>query len=56
MEEFLDVVDLIKLVTSGTQENTTEARDISGAGLVTSLRLRPDSEHMELSVVILTID
>ena len=29
MEEFLDVVDLIKVVTSGTQENTVEAGDVS---------------------------
>ena len=33
MEEFLDVVDRIKLVTSGTQENTVEAGDVSGGRL-----------------------
>ena len=57
MEKLLDVVDGIQVVTSGTHEDSTEAIGIFlGAGLVTSLRLRPDLEHMELSVVILTLE
>ena len=33
MKEFLDVVDRIKVVTSGTQENATEAGNVSGGRL-----------------------